>query len=257
MSDQAPPLLRATGVTRIYHDQPAVDDVSFETRTGEVTAILGPSGSGKSTFLRSLALLEPIDRGEIRFDGRLVGQREKRGRLVPASERQLAGDRETVGMVFQSFNLFPHMSVERNITLSLGVHRRGSTVENLDVARAMLANVGLDGFGAKFPGELSGGQQQRVAIARALVLNPKIMLFDEPTSALDPELVRDVLRVMESLAEQGMTMIVVTHEVGFARNVASRVMLFERGRIVEDCPPERFFSDQASARTHAFLDHVL
>ncbi|WP_308798079.1 amino acid ABC transporter ATP-binding protein [Agromyces silvae] len=256
MSDQTP-LLRATGVTKIYHDHPAVNDVSFETMKGQVTAILGPSGSGKSTFLRSVALLEPIDRGEIRFEGRLVGQRERRGRLVPASERQLAGDRAAVGMVFQNFNLFPHMTVERNITLSLGVHRRGTKAQNADVAREMLHRVGLDGFAKKFPTELSGGQQQRVAIARALVLNPKIMLFDEPTSALDPELVREVLRVMESLAEQGMTMIVVTHEVGFARNVASRVMLFEDGRIVEDCAPERFFSEHASERTHAFLDHVL
>ncbi|MGJ0204078.1 ATP-binding cassette domain-containing protein [Leucobacter sp. gxy201] len=234
-----------------------MDEVSFTTTKGEVTAILGPSGSGKSTFLRSLALLEPVDGGRILFEGELVGQRERRGSLLPASERQLAGDRTTVGMVFQNFNLFPHMTVERNIMLALGVHKRGSTLANRETAREMLGRVGLDGYGEKYPSELSGGQQQRVAIARALVLRPKVMLFDEPTSALDPELVRDVLKVMESLAEEGMTMVVVTHEVGFARNVASRVILFENGRIVEDSPPERFFSSEASERTTAFLEHVL
>lgn len=254
---ESTPLLEAQGVTKIYHGRPAVDDVSFTTKTGEVTAILGPSGSGKSTFLRSLALLEPIDGGLIRFSGELVGQRQRRGLMVAASERQLAGDRSIVGMVFQNFNLFPHMSVERNITLALGVHKRGDRSENRQAAQEMLHRVGLDGYADKYPGELSGGQQQRVAIARALVLRPKVMLFDEPTSALDPELVREVLKVMESLAEEGMTMVVVTHEVGFAKNVASRVILFEHGRIVEDAPPARFFSPHASQRTTAFLEHVL
>ncbi|OIH82782.1 ectoine/hydroxyectoine ABC transporter ATP-binding protein EhuA [Arthrobacter sp. UCD-GKA] len=250
-------LIQADAITKIYQGKPAVDGVSFSTTKGEVTAILGPSGSGKSTFLRSLALLEPIDNGKILFEGELVGQRERRGKLVPASERQLAGDRENIGMLFQNFNLFPHMSVERNIMLALGVHKRGSIAENRDTALSMLQRVGLDGHASKYPSELSGGQQQRVAIARALVLKPKIMLFDEPTSALDPELVREVLRVMESLAEEGMTMIVVTHEVGFARNAASRVILFENGRIHEDLPPNRFFSPEASERTSAFLEHVL
>lgn len=250
-------LLQAEGVTKIYHEKPAVDDVSFTTAEGEVTAILGPSGSGKSTFLRSLALLEPIDSGRILFDGELVGQRMRRGKIIPASERQLAGDRTNVGMVFQDFNLFPHMSVEANITLALRVHKRGGKAENQTTVHEMLHRVGLDGHAEKYPTELSGGQQQRVAIARALVLRPKIMLFDEPTSALDPELVREVLKVMESLAEEGMTMIVVTHEVGFARNAASRVILFEHGRMAEDSPPERFFSNQASERTAAFLKHVL
>lgn len=254
---EAPKLLEARGVTKIYHGKPAVDDVSFSTVPGEVTAILGPSGSGKSTFLRSLALLEPIDGGEIRFEGTLVGQRQRGSRLVPASEGQLARDRATVGMVFQNFNLFPHMTVEQNIMLALRVHKRGTKEENLATTHDMLREVGLGGFSTKYPSELSGGQQQRVAIARALVLKPKVMLFDEPTSALDPELVREVLKVMEALGEQGMTMVVVTHEVGFARNVASRVMLFENGRVMEDSPPERFFSDQASERTHAFLEHVL
>lgn len=256
MSDTTP-LLQAEGVTKIYHGRSVVDDVSFTATTGEVTAILGPSGSGKSTFLRALALLEPIDGGQIRFAGELVGQRRRRAGLTPAPERRLAADRSTVGMVFQSFNLFPHMTVERNITLALGVHKRGSRDANRETAHEMLHRVGLDGFADKYPSELSGGQQQRVAIARALVLRPKVMLFDEPTSALDPELVREVLKVMESLAEEGMTMVVVTHEVGFAKNVASRVILFENGRIVEDSPPDRFFSAQASERTAAFLEHVL
>ncbi|MDA3146823.1 amino acid ABC transporter ATP-binding protein [Leucobacter sp. UCMA 4100] len=257
MSRAGQKLLAAQNITKTYHEKPAVDDVSFETTEGEVTAILGPSGSGKSTFLRSLALLEPIDSGRIYFEGELVGQRERRGNVVPASERQLAEDRSTVGMVFQNFNLFPHMSVEQNIQLALGVHRRGTKAENREVSRAMLERVGLGGFATKFPGELSGGQQQRVAIARALVLKPKIMLFDEPTSALDPELVREVLNVMEDLAAEGMTMIVVTHEVGFARNVANRVLLFDAGRVHEDATPQHFFSEAASSRTHAFLQHVL
>ena len=250
-------LLSAIDVTKIYHEQPAVDGVTLETSRGEVTAILGPSGSGKSTFLRSLALLEPIDAGEIRFEGELVGQRQRGSRLIPAPERRLAEDRATVGMVFQSFNLFPHMSVEQNIMLALKVHRRGTKSENREMAAEMLNKVGMHGYASKFPSELSGGQQQRVAIARALVLKPKIMLFDEPTSALDPELVREVLRVMEGLAEEGMTMIVVTHEVGFAKNVASRVLLFEHGKVMEDSPPSRFFSSDASSRTAAFLEHVL
>ncbi|WP_111721101.1 amino acid ABC transporter ATP-binding protein [Homoserinimonas sp. OAct 916] len=251
------PLLQATNVTKKYHGEAVVKNISFETNTGQVTAILGPSGSGKSTFLRALALLEPIDGGEIRFEGQLVGQIQKRGRRVNASERQLASHRAAIGMVFQSFNLFPHMSVEQNITLALKVHRRGTTSENRHTADSILQKVGLSGFSTKFPSELSGGQQQRVAIARALALGPKIMLFDEPTSALDPELVREVLKVMESLAEQGMTMIVVTHEVGFAKNVASRAILFDRGEIVEDLPPEQFFSPGNSERTRTFLEHVL
>ncbi|MDR2567476.1 MAG: amino acid ABC transporter ATP-binding protein [Bifidobacteriaceae bacterium] len=252
-----PPLLSASQITKRYHSTTAVDGVSFQTTTGEVTAVLGRSGSGKSTFLRCLALLEPVDAGEIRFAGELVGQVERRGHLINAKERILADQRSSIGMVFQSFNLFPHMNVRDNITLSLRVHGRGSKDEIGDTASDMLNRVGLAGFEHRYPGELSGGQQQRVAIARALVLRPKVMLFDEPTSALDPELVREVLKVMEDLASEGMTMVVVTHEVGFARNVASRVMLFEDGRIMDDSHPSEFFTVRASARTQAFLEHVL
>ncbi len=254
---ESSPLLVASDVTKIYHGTPAVDGVDFQTTTGQVTAILGRSGSGKSTFLRALALLEPIDRGEIRFDGELVGQIDHGGgRRTPARERVLADHRSTIGMVFQSFNLFPHLTVEGNITLSLRVHRRGNAAWAREQAHIMLERVGLAGFETKYPSELSGGQQQRVAIARALVLKPKLMLFDEPTSALDPELVREVLTVMEDLAREGMTMIVVTHEMGFARNVASRVVLFDTGKLVEDTTPEQFFSRE-SARARAFLEHVL
>lgn len=252
-----PALIQAEKVTKNYDGVSVIDGVSFTAVKGEVTAILGPSGSGKSTFLRTLALLEPINAGRIMFEGKLVGQRERKGKFVPAPERQLADERAAVGMVFQNFNLFPHMSVERNIMLALEVHKRGNTNENRKVTYEMLRRVGLEEHATKFPSELSGGQQQRVAIARALVLKPKVMLFDEPTSALDPELVQEVLGVMESLAREGMTMIVVTHEVGFAKNVASRVLLLDGGKIADDLPPERFFSEEASERTVAFLKYVM
>jgi glutamine transport system ATP-binding protein len=230
-------LLRATGLSKSYGDLQVLHDVSFEIDSGQVKAIIGPSGSGKSTLLRCLALLERPDSGSVVL-----------GDTPPA-----AGE---VGMVFQRFNLFQNMSALDNVMCGLVEVRRLSKVEAREQARAFLERVGLSDKEAQFPDELSGGQQQRVAIARALVMRPKAMLFDEPTSALDIELVREVLDVMESLAAEGMTMVVVTHEIRFAQNVASSVLMMDEGRIVEEAPPGQFFSAPREERTRRFLDLV-
>jgi polar amino acid transport system ATP-binding protein len=222
-----------------------------------VKAILGPSGSGKSTLLRCLALLEPVERGEIRLEGQRVGVREGGGgRLVPLPERTLARQRTDIGMVFQRFNLFPHLTALGNVMLGLTEVRRRPAAEAREIAQTMLERVGLAHRAGFFPSELSGGQQQRVAIARARVMRPKVLLFDEPTSALDPELVGEVLRVMEELAREGMTMVVVTHEIGFAKDVASRVLMMDEGLIIEEGEPVAFFSNPTQERTRKFLDAV-
>jgi polar amino acid transport system ATP-binding protein len=222
-----------------------------------VKAILGPSGSGKSTLLRCLALLEPVDKGEIRIEGRRVGVREAAGgRAVPLPEGVLARQRSEIGMVFQRFNLFPHLTALGNVMLGLTEVRGRSKAEAREVASAILERVGLADRQGFFPSELSGGQQQRVAIARALVMNPKVMLFDEPTSALDPELVGGVLAVMEELAREGMTMVAVTHELGFARRAASRVIMMDGGVIIEEGTPDDLFSRPTHERTRRFLDAV-
>jgi polar amino acid transport system ATP-binding protein len=250
-------VLEAIDVRRRYGGTEVLRGVSFGIRRGEVKAILGPSGSGKSTLLRCLALLEPLDGGEIHVDGRRVGTREGRGgRPVPLSEPALARQRTEIGMVFQRFNLFPHLSALGNVMIGLTEVRRVPAPEAQAVADRMLERVGLGHRKNHFPSELSGGQQQRVAIARALVMKPKVMLFDEPTSALDPELVGEVLRVMEELAREGMTMVVVTHEIGFARGVASRVLMMDDGQIIEDGPPDEFFSNPQQERTQKFLASV-
>jgi polar amino acid transport system ATP-binding protein len=231
--------------------------VSFSINRGEVKAILGPSGSGKSTLLRCLALLEPLDGGRIQFEGDLVGARETTGgRLERLPESVVARQRGDIGMVFQRFNLFPHLTALGNVMIGLTEVRRIPRDEARIIADTMLERVGLGHRRSFYPAELSGGQQQRVAIARALVMKPKVMLFDEPTSALDPELVGDVLRVMEELAREGMTMVVVTHEIGFARGVASRVLMMDDGRIIEDGPPDEFFERPKEARTKRFLEAV-
>ena len=230
-------LLRATGLSKSYGDLEVLHDVSFEIESGQVKAIIGPSGSGKSTLLRLLAVLERPDSGSV-----VLGDTPPR-----------AGE---VGMVFQRFNLFQNMSALDNVMCGLVEVRRLNKAEARDQARAFLERVGLSDKEAQFPDELSGGQQQRVAIARALVMRPKAMLFDEPTSALDIELVREVLDVMESLAAEGMTMVVVTHEIRFAQNVASSVLMMDEGRIVEEAPPEQFFSAPKEERTRRFLDLV-
>jgi len=231
--------------------------VSFGVHRGDVKAILGPSGSGKSTLLRCLALLEPVDGGEVRLEGRRLGVREGQGgRLVPLAERTLAQERSEIGMVFQRFNLFPHLTALGNVMLGLTEVRGRSKDDARKISEAMLDRVGLGQRRDFYPGELSGGQQQRVAIGRALVMNPKVMLFDEPTSALDPELVGEVLAVMEELAREGMTMVVVTHEIGFARRVAGRVLMMDVGEIIEDAPPEEFFGNPQHERTRRFIEAV-
>jgi polar amino acid transport system ATP-binding protein len=250
-------VIEAIDVRRHYGANEVLRGVSFGIRRGEVKAILGPSGSGKSTLLRCLALLEPLDGGEVHLEGRRVGTREGRGgQLVPLGEAELAAQRADIGMVFQRFNLFPHLSALGNVMIGLTEVRRLPTTEARAIAERMLDRVGLGHRRDHFPSELSGGQQQRVALARALVMKPKVMLFDEPTSALDPELVGEVLRVMEELAREGMTMVVVTHEIGFARDVASQVLMMDEGQIIEDGAPGAFFANPRHDRTKKFLDAV-
>ncbi|HXG26715.1 MAG TPA: amino acid ABC transporter ATP-binding protein, partial [Candidatus Binatia bacterium] len=242
---------------RRYGSNHVLRGVSFGIRRGETKAILGPSGSGKSTLLRCLALLEPVDDGEVRLDGHRVGVREGRGgRLVPLPEAELARQRTEIGMVFQRFNLFPHLTAVGNVMIGLTEVRKTPAKEARVIAETMLERVGLGHRFDFYPSELSGGQQQRVAIARALVMKPKVMLFDEPTSALDPELVGEVLTVMEELAQEGMTMVVVTHEIGFARRVASRVLMMDEGVVIEDAAPDEFFGNPREERTRRFLEAV-
>ncbi len=221
--------------------------VSLEVAAGEVIVVCGPSGSGKSTLIRCVNRLEPIQKGEIRVHGR----------SVTAADMDVSRLRAEVGMVFQAFNLFPHMTVLQNITLA-PVKVKGLTgAEAEKIARALLDRVRIPDKADKYPANLSGGQQQRVAIARALAMQPKIMLFDEPTSALDPEMINEVLEVMTDLAREGMTMMVVTHEMGFARRVAHRVVFMDAGQIVEVQPPESFFAAPRSERTKDFLSKIL
>jgi polar amino acid transport system ATP-binding protein len=227
-------VLRAESVTKWYHDLEVLRGVTFEVEPGQVKVIIGPSGSGKSTLLRCLALLEEPDGGEVTLEGRRPGPGE-------------------VGMVFQRFNLFQNMTALENVMCGLVEVRRQGKAAARKAALEFLARVGLADKGEQYPDELSGGQQQRVAIARALVMRPKAMLFDEPTSALDIELVREVLDVMESLARDGMTMVVVTHEMRFAHHVASSVLMMDEGRIVEEAPPDEFFSAPKEERTQRFL----
>lgn len=250
------PILQVRDLHKTYNGNQVLKGVEFDIEKGQVKAVLGPSGSGKSTMLRLMALLEPADSGEILLKGARIGSHENKGKTVHLPERALAIQRQEVGMVFQRFNLFPHLTAVRNVMLGLTSVKGISHHEARTQAREMLQKVGLDSRADHYPSELSGGQQQRVAIARALVMNPSVMLFDEPTSALDPELVGEVLEVMEKLAESGMTMIVVTHEVGFARRVANEVTLFDGGVIVEQAEPEEFFTNPQHERTRKFLSHV-
>jgi polar amino acid transport system ATP-binding protein len=231
--------------------------VSLEVRRGETVCLIGPSGSGKTTFIRCINHLEKLDDGRIEVNGRLIGYRESGGRIVEDSERSTARQRTQVGMVFQRFNLFPHKTALDNVTEAptrvLGMPRRQAVAE----AEALLARVGLADKCGTYPGKLSGGQQQRVAIARALAMKPAVMLFDEPTSALDPEVTGEVLAVMEELAHEGMTMIVVTHEMGFARVAADRVVMMDDGQVIEEGPPEHFFLEPREPRTRQFLSKIL
>ncbi|AYC33048.1 amino acid ABC transporter ATP-binding protein [Pseudomonas cavernae] len=225
----------------------AVDNVSTRVAKGEVLVVLGPSGSGKSTFLRCLNGLEALDSGSVAIDGLDLSN----------PKTDVNAYRREVGMVFQHFNLFPHMTVLENLCLAQKVVRKRGKAEREDKARALLAKVGIAQKADEFPSRLSGGQQQRVAIARALCMEPKVMLFDEPTSALDPEMVGEVLDVMKQLAVEGMTMVCVTHEMGFAREVADRVLFFDHGKLLEDAAPAQFFAQPQDPRAQAFLRQVL
>jgi len=247
VSNDARPLVRIDHVSKFYGDFKALDDVSLDIHPGQVVAVIGASGSGKSTLCRTINRLETIQEGSIEIDGE----------LLPEEGRDLTRLRAEVGMVFQSFNLFPHRTVLDNITLAPIKVRGISRSEAEATARSLLERVGLADQADKRPPQLSGGQQQRVAIARALAMDPKIMLFDEPTSALDPEMITEVLDVIKGLAAEGMTMLVVTHEMGFARSVADRVVFMDSGQIVESGAPAEFFSDPATDRARDFLSKVL
>jgi polar amino acid transport system ATP-binding protein len=231
--------------------------VSLEVRRGETVCVIGPSGSGKTTFIRCINHLEKMDSGRIEVNGHLIGYRERNGKLVEDSPKSIARQRTEIGMVFQRFNLFPHMTALENVSEAPIRVRRVAPERALADAEGLLARVGLADKCDSYPGKLSGGQQQRVAIARALAMKPALMLFDEPTSALDPEVTGEVLDVIAELAREGMTMIVVTHEMGFARRAADRVTMMDDGRVLEDGPPEHFFDAPAHERTRQFLSKIL
>ncbi|MCM3659037.1 amino acid ABC transporter ATP-binding protein [Agromyces mediolanus] len=247
----------AQEVHKSFGDTHVLKGIDLEVRRGEVSCLLGPSGSGKSTFLRCINHLESIDSGRIEVDGTLIGYREHGERLHELKPAEAAAQRENIGMVFQRFNLFPHMTALENITCAPVFVKRTQRSEARQRALELLDRVGLADKADAYPRELSGGQQQRVAIARALAMTPDLMLFDEPTSALDPELVGEVLDVMKSLAESGMTMIVVTHEMGFAREVADTVTFMDGGVVVEHGTPEEVLVRPQHGRTKAFLSKVL
>lgn len=240
-------LFRIRHLKKVFGDHAAVNDVNVDIHRGEAVFVLGPSGSGKSTFLRCLNFLETPDSGEITF----------RGEPITAQARNINAYREHVGMVFQHFNLFPHLTVLDNITLAPVKTKRLSAREATEKAEQLLKRIGLYEKRHAFPQQLSGGQKQRIAIVRSLVMNPDVILFDEPTSALDPEMVGEVLALMKDLADGGLTMLVVTHEIAFAREVASRILFMDAGRVISDSSPEAFFSANENPRIRDFLAKVL
>jgi glutamate transport system ATP-binding protein len=241
------PMISLSAVNKYFGDLHVLKDIDLEVRRGQVIVVLGPSGSGKSTLCRAVTRLEPIDSGTITIDGR----------ELPSEGRKLAELRSDVGMVFQSLNLFAHKTILENVALAPTKVRRTPKEQARAEAMALLERVGVANQADKYPAQLSGGQQQRVAIARSLAMKPKVMLFDEPTSALDPEMINEVLAVMTALAEGGMTMLVVTHEMGFARRAADRVVFMSDGAIVEDAPPQEFFSNPTTDRAKDFLGKIL
>jgi polar amino acid transport system ATP-binding protein len=247
-------VLKVRNVKKRYGKIKVLKDVSFNIEKGEVVALIGPSGSGKSTMLRCLNQLEYIDSGEISINDKFMVKTDPvSGKVIYAPKAELLDLSLRFGMVFQSFNLFPHMSVIENITIAPISVKKISKDEAYEIARQLLKKIGISEKENAYPCELSGGQQQRVAIARALALNPEIMFFDEPTSALDPELTGEVLKVIKSLAQQNMTMLIVTHEMAFARDVADRIIFIDDGTIIADTVPEEIFSDNAGDRIKAFL----
>jgi polar amino acid transport system ATP-binding protein len=240
-------MIRFSGVNKWFGPVHVLRDVDLDVARGEVVVVCGPSGSGKSTLLRCINRLEPVQSGEIVVDGRRVHE----------PRLDLSRFRAEIGMVFQQFNLYPHMTALDNITLAPRKVRRMAPSEAARIGRELLAKVGIPEKERAYPSQLSGGQQQRVAIARALAMQPKIMLFDEPTSALDPEMITEVLDVMIGLAREGMTMVVVTHEMGFARKVADRIVFMDEGRVVEQAAPAEFFTDAKTDRARTFLGKIL
>jgi ABC-type polar amino acid transport system ATPase subunit len=250
-------VIRLENIHKWFGRHEVLRGIDLEIDRGEVVVVIGPSGSGKSTLLRVINHLEPFEEGTIYLDGQPIYQRRVDGQLVRDPEREIRQIRARIGMVSQRFNLFPHMTALQNVMTGPVNVRRQSKPDAEARARALLRQVGLAEKMAAYPAQLSGGQQQRVAIARALAMDPEAMLFDEVTSALDPELVGEVLRVMRRLAADGMTMVVVTHEMGFAREVADRVVMMDDGAIVEQAAPERLFTAPESPRTRAFIDAVI
>ncbi|MET7277714.1 amino acid ABC transporter ATP-binding protein [Kribbella sp. NPDC005582] len=245
------------GVHKSFGELEVLKGVDLEVRAGTVTVILGPSGSGKSTLLRSINHLEKVDRGLIRIDGELMGYKRRGDKLYELREREILHQRSQVGFVFQNFNLFGHLTALQNVVEAPVSAQRRKRSEVEPVARELLERVGVGDKADVYPRQLSGGQQQRVAIARALALRPKVLLFDEPTSALDPELVGEVLDVIKELARDGSTMVVVTHEIGFAREIADTVVFIDGGVIVESGPPEQVLDHPVHERTRAFISKVL
>lgn len=245
--DGEKPMISIKGVDKHFGELHVLKNINLEVDRGQVVVVLGPSGSGKSTLCRTINRLETVDSGTIEIDGE----------QLPAEGRKLAQLRSDVGMVFQSFNLFAHKTILENVTLAPVKVRKTDKAKAREKAMALLERVGVANQAEKYPAQLSGGQQQRVAIARSLAMDPKVILFDEPTSALDPEMVNEVLAVMTSLASEGMTMVVVTHEMGFARRAADRVVFMAEGAIVEDAPPAEFFDNPRSERAKDFLGKIL
>ncbi len=260
MTETAPSgdlMVKAEGIHKYFGRLHVLRGIDLDVRSGEVMCVIGPSGSGKSTFLRCINHLEKIDSGRIWVDGQLVGYRQRGDKLHEMREKEVAAQRQDIGMVFQRFNLFPHMTALENI-MEAPVQVRGESKASVrERALALLEQVGLSDKASGYPSQLSGGQQQRVAIARALAMRPKLMLFDEPTSALDPELVGDVLDVMRQLAADGMTMVVVTHEMGFAREVGDSLVFMDEGSVVEKGVPREVLTDPRHRRTQDFLSKVL
>jgi polar amino acid transport system ATP-binding protein len=250
-------MVKAEAVHKSYGRLEVLRGVTLEVAAGEVMCIIGPSGSGKSTFLRCINHLEKIDAGRLSVDGELVGYRQQGDKLYELREREVAAKRAEIGMVFQQFNLFPHMTAVQNIIEAPVRVKKEDRAEALVRAQDLLEQVGLADKGNSYPRQLSGGQQQRVAIARALAMRPKLMLFDEPTSALDPELVGDVLDVMRKLAREGMTMVVVTHEMGFAREAGDSLVFFDEGCVIESGEPREMIANPQHERTKTFLSKVL
>ena len=250
-------LVEITDVSKSYGAVRVLRDVSLTVQPGEVIALIGPSGSGKSTLLRTINHLATVDAGSVTVDGQYIGYELRSGRLHELPEKNVLERRTQIGIVFQNFNLFPHLTALENVVEAPVALKRATKAEARDQAKALLARVGLADKEHHYPRQLSGGQQQRVAIARALALNPKVLLFDEPTSALDPELVGEVLDVIRELSKSGTTLIIVTHEIGFAREVADRVVFLEQGEILEEGPPSQVLLKPRHPRTKDFLRKVL